>query len=350
MKRQFLSALLAATLVVSASCGGGGGSSGSTGDPSKLYSATLNSGSVGIGALVGDDVGNAIMSIMSSPGSNDVAMLLADFADGSKASATIQNGRPVSVTDGTTTATFANWNGTTVDVTITSGGESETITGVDYSEYAAQMVTKGWPQFFGATWTTITVAFCPVSIALAGASIGAGLPAAVVGCSLAATNLYRLLSGQSTLVEEIATYVSAPASCAAVAEDGGTASEQQQCMSDTLTTLPSVPVYVNEYGEFVTEDDDSGGGTTFAGSCSLQGGTTCVNYVGSDMSAADSRAGCEATGGTYSSGACPTAGVVGVCTVSGGTANEYRLTFYDTLYTEDVARQTCSAMNGTWSS
>ncbi len=341
---RMLSSLIVASLALLASCGGGSGGSseGNTGDPSMLYTATLTQGGENIGAVVGDDAGNTLVSIMNSADGNAVSTLLGSFADGSEITATVEDGRPVSVTDGTTTATFSNWDGTTVDVTITSDGESETITGVDYSEYAAQsLTTKGWPQFFGATWTTITVAFCPVSI-------GAGLPAAIVGCTLAGTNLYRLLNGQSTLVEEVATALSAPASCATVAENGGTAAERQQCMSETLTTLPSTPAYIDENGELVTDDDgDDGSGSSFAGSCTAEG-NICTNYVGSNMTAAEARSACQQMGGSYSSSVCSTVGIVGTCTMGAGTVNEYEVTFYDDLYTTDIARQTCSAMSGTF--
>jgi hypothetical protein len=179
--------------------------------------------------------------------------------------------------------------------------------------------------------------------------MGTGFPAAIVGCTLATSNLYRLLNNQPTLIEGIATYVSSPASCEAVVAGGSTASQQEQCMSDTLTTLPTITAYVDENGEIVTDDGSGGGGGgSFAGSCTLADGNTCVNYTGTDQTSSEARTGCEQTGGTYSSGACSTAGIVGYCTMGEGTESEYRVVFYDNIYTTELARDTCDIMGGTF--
>lgn len=352
-RRKSLSALLIITLTLLGSCGGGGGGSSSTTDPSKLFVSSLTSGGQNLAAVFADDGGNSILSVRSVPGSDNIKMMVIETGDGDYATVTLQNGIPTSVTDGTTTATFSNWQGNTVDVTITSGGETETITGVDYSEYLAAAsvnASKGWSEFFSAGWTTLTVAFCPVGIALAGVSIGAGLPAALVGCSLAGTNLYLLLNGQPTLVESTVTYVTSSATCAEVATNGGTLSQQQSCASTAGDTARENTQWIIPSGQVETDDGGGGGGTTFAGSCTLPGETTCINYVGTDQTAEQVAASCEAAGGTYSTGACSTTNKLGECTIAAGQTGETVITFYSPPYNESTAIATCDQAGGTWSS
>lgn len=345
-KRKSLSALLIIALTLLGSCGGGGGGSASTTDPTKLFVSSLTSGGQNLAAVFADDGGNSIVSVRSVPGSDDIKMMIIETGDGDYATVTVQNGLPTSMTDGTTTATFSNWQGNTVDVTITSGGETETITGVDYSEYMASLsVAKGWTEFFRAGAVTLTVAFCPVSIALAGVSIGAGLPAAIVGCTIAGTNLYNLLNGQPTVLEQAITYVSASATCAEVATNGGTLSQQRSCASDAGDTARENTIWITPSGD-IESGDDGGGSGTFIGSCTLYD-TTCINYTNYDGTAEDLRAGCEAGGGTFSTGACDTSNVIGRCTIPQG---DTVIVFYSPPYNETTAMATCDQMGGTWSS
>lgn len=349
IRKKSLSAVLIIALTLLGSCGGGGGgSSGSTTNPSKLFVTSLTSGGQDLAAVFADDGGNSIVSVRQVPGSDNLKMLIIETGDGDYATVTVQNGVPTSVTDGTTTATFSNWQGNTVDVTITSGGETETITGVDFSEYMAAAsvnASKGWSEFFNAGWTTLTVAFCPVGIALAGVSLGAGLPAAIVGCTLAGTNLYLLLNNQPTIMQSIVTYATSTATCAEVATNGGTLSQQQSCASAAGDTARDNGTWITPNGD-IESGDDGGDSGTFVGSCTLYD-TYCINYTTWDGAVDDLRAGCVAGGGTFSTGACSTANKIGECTIPQG---DTVTVFYSPPYTESTAMATCEQMGGTWSS
>lgn len=352
MKRT-LSVLMIVGMIWCMSCGGGS-SSGSTGNPSKLYVASLMDGTDEIGTVFADDAGNSIVSIRETPGQDDIKMIVADFADGSFMTVNMQNGVPVSATDGTTTATFSNWSGSAVDVTFSSEGETETVAEVEYDEYLASVIaTKGFSQFAGATWTTITVAFCPISLALSGLSMGAGLPASVVGCSLAATNLYKLLTKQPTLVEEAINYVSAPSSCADVQDNGGTQSQQQACAAAAGSGAQANETWILATGEVQTDEgsDDGDGDDSdnrVMGSCRIS--DTCTDYALLQDQVDQAREACIMSGGTFSNYACSTTGALGSCTVNAGTSSEYIMVYYPPTYTLEVAQQHCNLLNGTWSS
>lgn len=92
--------------------------------------------------------------------------------------------------------------------------------------------------------------------------------------------------------------------------------------------------------------DDNGNGSS-AGSCSSL--TGCTDYVGSMWTAQTAGENCsQIPDSTYSSSACPSADLVGSCSVNQGGPGEFIMRYYSPTFDAASAESICTNMQGTW--
>jgi len=351
-------------------CGGssGGGGGGGTTNPTQMYvgeiydATTLNEvGGVGV-----DDLGNKLVGIQSTPGSDLLSFALMTLADGTSFYMTVSDGSvepagyPTLLTHSSGTITFSNWNTTsrTVDITVTDSTGTETLTGADYSDYAptasagaqALNVAKspGAGRALYYAYSVLKVATCPASLLLTAGTLGWAFGITVASCAVAGTTLWNLFGSDETAVDNAAQNVTEGGNCANVqANSGGTSAERTDCVDNSSAAVEAIGTYMDENGNV---GNDGGGGGGFAGSCdSSAAGGLCYNYTGTGYTAESAQGACDAAGSssTYSSGACPTASALGACTV-GSAVSEFQVIYYSTFYSLALAQSSCEAAGGTW--
>jgi len=91
-------------------------------------------------------------------------------------------------------------------------------------------------------------------------------------------------------------------------------------------------------------DGAAGGGIA---SCSSAAG--CTDYVGSLWTEASAQENCnQIPGSTFSADPCPTADLVGSCSVNQNEAGEFISRYYSPMFNADSAESSCGLMQGTW--
>ncbi len=96
-------------------------------------------------------------------------------------------------------------------------------------------------------------------------------------------------------------------------------------------------------------DGGTGGGTgggTATGSCNLIPNVSCIDYSASALTASQLQQACTQAQGTWSSGACPTAGRSGSCTIN-STGLTQVIRWYGSAYVS-AGQQACTSSGGTW--
>jgi hypothetical protein len=103
-----------------------------------------------------------------------------------------------------------------------------------------------------------------------------------------------------------------------------------------------------------TSASDGGGAPSGSGSTAKGNGScvlpepnlgSCIDYTGNRSVTASFEQDCKTVRGTYSSGACATAGRVGSCKTFGGMATEQTFRFYSPNFTAALAAGRCTALN-----
>lgn len=372
MRNKYVTYLIIAAFFffINAGCGGSSGGGSNSTNPSKMYVGTISDigTSNEVGGVGVDDLGNKMVSIQQTPGSAELSYILMTLEDGTTFYITVSDGTiepagvPTVLIHDSGTITFSNWNvaNQTVDITITDGTDTETFTGVDYSDYVANINAKNfgsgdYPVNFkspGAgkalyyAFTIVKVATCPASLLITGATFGWAFGLTVASCALAGTSLWGIFNDETT-VENAAQNITESGNCESVQTgSGGTAAERENCINNSSASAESTGVYLDANG---TEHTDGGGGTTTAGSC--YSGTTglCYNYLGSGWTSATAQDSCnDLPTYTYSTGKCTATNSLGSCS-TGPSGAEIEMVYYSNVYTLELAQASCEATTGaTW--
>jgi hypothetical protein len=343
-----------------ANCGGGA---------SKLYLASMTSGTDEIAGVATDENGNTAVGFQrtintGAPLSEVIFKtsegVVQNIAVGDDSIPGQQEGYPfiVTIDEGNHTIAYSNWTTSTVDITLTDGvtSQTETYTAVNYTDYIASLnsissedamvslAASDWGGFFGALATTVKLGTCPAAALLSTASFG-WLSFTLVTCVAAAGSLWSMLDSKPAVVDATVTPVSAPSACLSVKAGTGTATDRQTCVDSSKSLASSNGRYIDVNGNSGSDQSSD-----FAGSCDKKATDgNCVNYTGSSITKTAAENTCATNSGIYSSAQCTSSGNVGACTISTGTGTDSMIVYYSGIFTPAMAEGVCVLMGGDWS-